>query len=602
MGTPTPQRIRCRGFCRVFGARQRQPNVKQYAAHGSPSDSIPATSTSALGAVTRNSESTGAREYMLSHVVIPPRETAERRTPCSSESSASATSPLTPPPATRRARRSASATSSGSRSEPTRWASTSSRSASTTIPRSSPRRRTTLLAHIAALTKQIMLSTSVTLMTTNDPVKVAEDYAMLQHVAKGRLDLMVGRGNTVPVYPWFGKDIRQGVALALENYNLLHRLWREDVVDWEGSFRTAVAGLHLDAAPARRRAAVRVARLDPHARDRRAGRLLRQRLLREPHPRPEPPLQAARRLLPRSVRALRSRHPGSGDRRPRRPGVHRQAVAGRGRRIPAVLRGVSGLQGQLARRLHGAHAADRRQPPGGHRQDPHVPGGVRRLPAPAVRPRRPGAARRDGARAGRAARHRGRASASQGDGGAARARDSGCPDARESRHRRSTATRSPASRARTRTEATTSPARRPTRTATPTLRRASRWRPDGDDDLRLANEAWEAYYRAQATIARELTDADIWKRPPTREYAVLLRSPPHPTDCGSPSWATTCSSPSPGCPASSCASRPAVSWNASRMSPTAGHVASVSPPTGARPSVGSARGSHGTSPRRWAVR
>ncbi len=50
------------------------------------------------------------------------------------------------------------------------------------------------------------------------------------------------RGNTVPVYPWFGQDIRQGLALALENYNLLHRLWREDVVDWEGSFRTPLQG------------------------------------------------------------------------------------------------------------------------------------------------------------------------------------------------------------------------------------------------------------------------------------------------------------------------------------------------------------------------
>jgi putative FMN-dependent luciferase-like monooxygenase len=105
-----------------------------------------------------------------------------------------------------------------------------------------PSSPTTMLAHIAALTKQITLSTAVTLMTTNDPVKVAEDYAMLQHLAKGRLDLMVGRGNTVPVYPWFGKDIRQGVALALENYNLLHRLWREDVVDWEGNFRTPLQG------------------------------------------------------------------------------------------------------------------------------------------------------------------------------------------------------------------------------------------------------------------------------------------------------------------------------------------------------------------------
>ncbi|MEZ0365142.1 CE1758 family FMN-dependent luciferase-like monooxygenase [Mycobacterium sp. pUA109] len=101
---------------------------------------------------------------------------------------------------------------------------------------------TTLLAHIAALTQRIVLSTAVTLVTTNDPVKIAEDYAMLQHVAKGRMDLMIGRGNTVPVYPWFGKDIRQGLELALENYNLLHRLWREDVVDWEGGFRSPLQG------------------------------------------------------------------------------------------------------------------------------------------------------------------------------------------------------------------------------------------------------------------------------------------------------------------------------------------------------------------------
>src|SRR3954471_3276675 len=93
---------------------------------------------------------------------------------------------------------------------------------------------TTLLAHIAALTDRIILSTAVTLITTNDPVKIAEDYAMLQHLANGRVDLMLGRGNTAPVYPWFGKDIRKGLELALENYNLLHRLWREDVVDWEG--------------------------------------------------------------------------------------------------------------------------------------------------------------------------------------------------------------------------------------------------------------------------------------------------------------------------------------------------------------------------------
>lgn len=101
---------------------------------------------------------------------------------------------------------------------------------------------TTLLAHIAATTERLILTTATTLITTNDPVKIAEDYAMLQHLSKGRMDLMLGRGNTGPVYPWFGKDIRAGLPLALENYNLLHRLWREDVVDWEGNYRTPLQG------------------------------------------------------------------------------------------------------------------------------------------------------------------------------------------------------------------------------------------------------------------------------------------------------------------------------------------------------------------------
>lgn len=101
---------------------------------------------------------------------------------------------------------------------------------------------TTTLAYIAGQTSTLQLSTATTLITTNDPVKIAEDYAMLQHVSGGRADLMLGRGNTGPVYPWFGKDIRQGLPLTLENYELLHRLWREDVVDWEGRFRTPLQG------------------------------------------------------------------------------------------------------------------------------------------------------------------------------------------------------------------------------------------------------------------------------------------------------------------------------------------------------------------------
>src|SRR6266508_6332572 len=105
-----------------------------------------------------------------------------------------------------------------------------------------PSAPTTTLAYIAAQTERLKLSTSTTLITTTDPVRIAEDYATLQHLADGRMDLMLGRGNTGPVYPWFGKDVRDGIPLAVENYALLHRLWREDVVDWEGKFRTPLQG------------------------------------------------------------------------------------------------------------------------------------------------------------------------------------------------------------------------------------------------------------------------------------------------------------------------------------------------------------------------
>jgi putative FMN-dependent luciferase-like monooxygenase len=105
-----------------------------------------------------------------------------------------------------------------------------------------PSSPTTMLGYIAARTERLILSTATTLITTNDPVKIAEDYAMLQHLAGGRVDLMMGRGNMGPVYPWFGQDIRNAIPLAYENYDLLRRLWREDVVDWEGRFRTALTG------------------------------------------------------------------------------------------------------------------------------------------------------------------------------------------------------------------------------------------------------------------------------------------------------------------------------------------------------------------------
>ena len=111
-----------------------------------------------------------------------------------------------------------------------------------------------------------------------------------------------------------------------------------------GQVPHAVAVVHLDAAAAGRRAAVRLARLDPQPRDRRAGRVLRRRV-----PAQQPPLaQEARsadgRALPPAVRALRARPGGPGDRGPGRAGVHAEELAGRGPGVPPVLRQFGGLR------------------------------------------------------------------------------------------------------------------------------------------------------------------------------------------------------------------------------------------------------------------
>ncbi|TVX82120.1 CE1758 family FMN-dependent luciferase-like monooxygenase [Corynebacterium sp. NML180780] len=112
-----------------------------------------------------------------------------------------------------------------------------------------PSSPTTHLAYIGAKTSSILLSTSTTLITTTDPVRLSEDYSFLQNLVDGRMDLMLGRGNTGPVYPWFGKDIRKGIPLAVEHYHLLRRLWREQNVNWEGTFRTPLHGFTTTPAP-----------------------------------------------------------------------------------------------------------------------------------------------------------------------------------------------------------------------------------------------------------------------------------------------------------------------------------------------------------------
>ena len=198
---------------------------------------------------------------------------------------------------------------------------------------------------------------------------------MLQHLAGGRVDLMMGRGNTGPVYPWFGQDIRNGIPLAYRELRAAPPPVARGRGRLAGPVPDAADRLHLDAAAARRRPAVRVARLDPQPGDRRAGRLLRRRLLPQQHLLAE----GARPSGWSTSTGERFEHYGHGPADQAIVGLGGQVFMrpdspGRRPRVPAVLRPRAGLRRRpVARGLHGPDAADRRQPAAGHRPDAGLP-------------------------------------------------------------------------------------------------------------------------------------------------------------------------------------------------------------------------------------
>jgi alkanesulfonate monooxygenase SsuD/methylene tetrahydromethanopterin reductase-like flavin-dependent oxidoreductase (luciferase family) len=95
-----------------------------------------------------------------------------------------------------------------------------------------------VLASIAAHTRRIRLITAVTVLSVLDPVRVAEDYATLDHLSNGRLEIIIGKGNDPRHYPLFGiTEAEQWDSMA-ERYALLRRLWDEETgVTWEGRYR-----------------------------------------------------------------------------------------------------------------------------------------------------------------------------------------------------------------------------------------------------------------------------------------------------------------------------------------------------------------------------
>ncbi len=99
-----------------------------------------------------------------------------------------------------------------------------------------------VLAAIASRTERIRLGTAVTVLSTQDPVRVYTDFATLDAVSNGRAQLIVGRGSLTESFPLFGFDLADYEELFEEKLDLLVRLLRDQPVTWSGNFRSPLTG------------------------------------------------------------------------------------------------------------------------------------------------------------------------------------------------------------------------------------------------------------------------------------------------------------------------------------------------------------------------
>jgi len=102
-----------------------------------------------------------------------------------------------------------------------------------------------ILAAIAVLTKNIRLTTGVTLIPNLDPVRVAEDWATLDQISNGRAEIGVGSGIVESVFKLFGQDPALRNEVSAENLALLEVLWTQTRLDWEGKYRSPIHDIGL---------------------------------------------------------------------------------------------------------------------------------------------------------------------------------------------------------------------------------------------------------------------------------------------------------------------------------------------------------------------
>ncbi|MFE4636778.1 LLM class flavin-dependent oxidoreductase [Streptomyces sp. NPDC056773] len=110
-----------------------------------------------------------------------------------------------------------------------------------------------VLSHIAALTRRIRLYTAVTTLSLLDPVRAYEDYATLDHLSDGRLELMIGKGNGTAQRELFDVTSEDQWERNSEGYELFRRIWEEDKVTARPRFRPALTGAEVLPRPYQRR-------------------------------------------------------------------------------------------------------------------------------------------------------------------------------------------------------------------------------------------------------------------------------------------------------------------------------------------------------------
>ncbi len=100
-----------------------------------------------------------------------------------------------------------------------------------------------VLAAAAARTQRIRLTSAVTVLSSDDPVRVFQDFATLDLLSAGRAEIMVGRGSFIESFPLFGHDLDEYDALFSEKLELLLRLRDSERVSWAGAHRASIDNL-----------------------------------------------------------------------------------------------------------------------------------------------------------------------------------------------------------------------------------------------------------------------------------------------------------------------------------------------------------------------